>query len=84
MVHTFGEESDPARRIRVKQGQRIRQYRKLRDMTQKQLAQAFNPPLTEATISQWENGHTTPRQHIQVELARILDCPWNILFGLDR
>lgn len=84
MVLTFGEEPDPAKRIRKKQGALIVQYRGFRGLTQEQLALRFDPPITDAAISQWENGHTTPRQHHQVELCSILDVPWSAIFGLDR
>lgn len=84
MVQQFGEEKDPAKRIRLRQGELIRQYRNVRGMTQKALAASFDPPITEATVSQWENGVYTPRPHLQVQLAKILDFPWSAVFGLDR
>ena len=87
MVITVGHELDPARRLRQKQGKRIKEMRAFRKLTLRQLAAAMSQQqgitITAAAISAWEQGQSTPRQHLQVSLAKALDTPWSSLFGLD-
>lgn len=87
MLITVGRESDPARRIRQHQGRRLRELRQLRQMTLRSLAARMSEQpgvtVTAAAISEWERGVSTPRQHMQVAVARALDVPWSTLFGLD-
>jgi transcriptional regulator with XRE-family HTH domain len=81
MVITLGREPDPAKRIRQHQGRIIREARNFRNMTRIELAEAMG--VTVGAISQWENGTTTPRQHIQAQLAKVLNVPWSMIFSLD-
>lgn len=81
MVITLGREPDLARRIRQHQGRIIRETRKLRDLSRGELAETMG--VTIGAVSQWENGTTTPRQHIQAQLAKALDVPWSMIFSLD-
>lgn len=81
MVLTLGHDPDPAQRIRRRQGGLIRKTRQLRDMSRADLAATLK--VTVGAVSQWENGTTTPRQHLQVALAKALDVPWSMIFGLD-
>lgn len=83
MVLTIGREQDPAKRIRSRQGKLIRQYRELRELSQEALGQLLDPPVTGAAVSEWERGASSPRQHLQVALAKALNVPWSALFGLD-
>lgn len=71
----------PAQGIRQRQGAKIRDFRKLRQLSQQQLADAVG--VTKAAVSEWENGKSAPRQHYQVGIARALGAPWSALFGLD-
>lgn len=81
MVVKFGTEADPARRLRLRQGAAIRTVRKMRGMTPSELADKIKK--TQSAISQWERGVYTPRQSVQVDIAKALDVPWSMLFGLD-
>lgn len=81
VVLTFGHEPDPAKRIRQRQANLIRKTRLLRDISRAELAETLG--VTVGAVSQWENGTTSPRQHVQVALAKTLDVPWSMIFGLD-
>lgn len=81
MVIRMGHEADPAKRRRQRQGETIRKVRKLREMSADQLAEACG--VTVGAVSQWETGRFTPRQEMQVRIARALDVPWSTIFGLD-
>lgn len=81
MVIRVGHESDPSKRRRQRQGETIRKVRKLRDMSIEELATSCG--VTVGAVSQWETGRFTPRQEMQVRIARALDVPWSTLFGLD-
>lgn len=71
----------PAEALRRKQGDRIRSHRKLHQWSQSDLAGRIG--VTKAAVSEWENGKSAPRQHIQVAIAREFNTPWSALFGLD-
>jgi putative transcriptional regulator len=71
----------PSAAIRQKQGNTIRQYRKLRKMSQADLAAAVG--VTKAAVSEWEKGYSSPRPHLQIAIAQAFDAPWNAIFGLD-
>jgi transcriptional regulator with XRE-family HTH domain len=71
----------PGEALRRRQGGRIKDFRQLRKMSQSDLAGACS--VTKAAVSEWENGKSTPRQHLQVKIAKALDAPWSALFGLD-
>lgn len=80
-VVTFGKQPDVAKRIRERQGATIRKVRALRGLSIQDLAEACN--VTPGAVSQWENGTFSPRQALQVAIAKALDVPWSTLFGLD-
>lgn len=76
-----GHEPDPARRRRQRQGALIRKIRQMREMTIVELATACG--VTHGAVSQWETGRFTPRDEMQVRIAKALDVPWSALFALD-
>lgn len=82
MVIKYGREADPARRIRMSQGNRIRQARKIKGISIEEFAAEIG--VTPGAVSQWETGRFAPRQHLQVAIARVLDVPHSLLFGLDE
>lgn len=41
------------------------------ELTQRQVAEAFNPPLASATVGTWENGIAAPRRSMLAEIARV-------------
>ncbi len=61
-------------------GQRIRQYRLLKSMTQEQLAQRLN--LTPQAVSKWENGATMPDIQLLPELSVLLGVSIDALFSM--
>jgi transcriptional regulator with XRE-family HTH domain len=81
MVITLGREADPRKRIRKRQGDTIRKVRQLRGLSIEEFAKAV--AVTSSAVSQWETGRFTPRQEMQVRIARALDVPWSTIFGLD-
>lgn len=76
-----GHHPDPAVRRRKRQGDLIRKVRKMREMSIDDLAAACG--VTPGAVSQWETGRFTPRQEMQVRIARALDVPWSTIFALD-
>ena len=76
-----GHELDPAVRRRKRQGDLIRKVRKMRQLSIDDLAEACG--VTAGAVSQWETGRFTPRQEMQVRIARALDVPWSTIFALD-
>lgn len=67
--------------IRANQGRKIRQFRKLHDLSQAGLGAKVN--VSAAAVSEWERGLSSPRPHLQVLIAKALQAPWSVLFGLD-
>jgi transcriptional regulator with XRE-family HTH domain len=53
----------------------------MRNMSVTELAVAVG--VTPGAVSQWETGRFSPRQQVQVRIARALDVPWQMVFGLD-
>ncbi len=82
MVIKYGREADPSRRIRVSQGSRIRQARKIKGLSIDEFATLLG--VSAGAVSQWETGRFAPRQHLQVAIARTLDVPHSLLFSLDE
>lgn len=81
MVLQIGNDPDPAKRRRQRQGATIRKVRLMRGMSIAELAAACG--VTTGAISQWETGRFTPRDDMQIRIAKALDMPWSTLFGLD-
>jgi transcriptional regulator with XRE-family HTH domain len=76
-----GHHPDPGVRRRKRQGDLIRKVRKMRELSIDDLAEACG--VTPGAVSQWETGRFTPRQEMQVRIARALDVPWSTIFALD-
>ena len=55
-------------------GEKIRQVRRSKDRTQKDLAQQIG--LTKAQLSRWEQDHVVPRTRNLQDLATALDVPF--------
>lgn len=81
MVIQIGHEPDPRKRIRQRQGAMIRKLRQMRNLSIGELAEALE--VSPGAVSQWETGRFTPRQAVQVRIAKVLDVPWSMIFGLD-
>lgn len=58
---------------------RLKEIREQHSITQKQLAEKLN--VEQNTVSQWETGTRIPRTSTLVELAQILNCSIDDLFG---
>lgn len=50
----------------------IQKYRKQKNMTQKQLAEAVG--VTQGAVTQWEKGATNPKIETLVVMAKLFDC----------
>jgi DNA-binding XRE family transcriptional regulator len=50
----------------------IQKYRKQKNMTQKQLAEAVG--VTQGAVNQWEKGATNPKIETLVVMAKLFDC----------
>jgi transcriptional regulator with XRE-family HTH domain len=61
-------------------GQRIRQLRQERHLTQTQFGQVLN--LAESTISLYESNHRSPDYHILLQIADYFDVSVDYLLGL--
>ncbi len=59
-----------------KLGEKIREYRLIRGLNQRQLAKKLK--VTWETVSRWENGRVSPIKRLQ-DIANILDIPVNYL-----
>ena len=59
----------------------IRKYRKLRGMTQKELALAMD--VDQAAVSRWETGETKPLRKTHQRLADVLGCTVDDLLADD-
>lgn len=81
MVQQFGVETDPNVRRRKRQGAAMRTTRELRGITVEGLAADID--VTPGAIRHWETGRYTPRQPHQIAIARALNVPWGVIFGLD-
>lgn len=58
---------------------KIRELRKARGMSQRQLANEVG--VSPGAVAQWELGATTPTTANLVALASVLDCSMDALFG---
>lgn len=59
---------------------RLRAARKAKKLTQEQLASSLNT--TKATISNWENGHSTPSNDMLILISKNLECSVDYLLGI--
>lgn len=59
----------------------IRKLRQFQQLSIADFAEALD--VTPGAVSQWECGRFTPRQHIQVAIAKLLQVPHSAIFGLD-
>lgn len=76
----------PANRLRRIHGENIRRMRRLRGLTQAELADhmaGIDCPVTRQAIATWETGGSTPRPHHQAALARVLGIPHAALFPME-
>ena len=62
-------------------GKRIKQFRKEKRITQKQLAEEVG--CAEMTISQYERGLYSPKTNTRIAIAKALGIPYNSLFGVN-
>lgn len=60
----------------------IRKIRKRKKMSQKSISALIG--VTQAAVSQWESGKTTPTAQNIIDLARILDCTTDDILITDK
>jgi transcriptional regulator with XRE-family HTH domain len=70
------------RAVKAKLGQIVREFRKQRGLTQRELGQSVGVTLSQ--ISNIETGHTPPSLETLVRIARTLRVPLPEMFGFDR
>lgn len=63
-------------------GNNIRKYRKISNVSQKQIADALG--IKQAAVSLWEHGRTTPRSNMIPALLEILNISIEDLYGDDE
>lgn len=61
--------------------ERIKQARKNNKLTQEELAKKVN--ITKATISNYENGYSSPSNEMLVDLSDVLNVTTDYLLGRD-
>jgi len=87
VVIPVGHEPNPAKRIRLTQAKRLIEMRHLRGITQQELADRIAAipgfTCTKQAVCKWESGAASPRAHMQVAIAQVLDVPVSLIFGLD-
>lgn len=87
-VIQIGQEPDPAKRLREKQGATLKDVRtKFRGLSMSTVVERMNAlpgiSITQQAISQWENGQTTPRPHLKVAICKVLDVHPSSIWNLD-
>lgn len=86
-LQTFGQEPDPAKRLRQKEGAKLRELRTVfRGLTMEEVAErmeALGVPVTQQAISLWENGKASPRPHMRVAICKVLDVSPSSIWNLD-
>lgn len=83
VVRHFGEEADPAKRLRQKWGASIRAQRNALGFSLDRLAELMveaGYPITATAIGMWERGETSPRWHHQIAVAKVLMTTRSVLF----
>ena len=63
----------------IKIGKFIAERRKLKNLTQAQLAEKLN--ITDRAVSKWENGRSLPDSSIMLELCEMLEITVNDLLS---
>ncbi len=66
----------------VEFGERLRQFRKERNLTQKQLADLIG--VKNSVISFYEVGERTPSLEVLVKLAKVLHMSTDALLGIEK
>lgn len=61
-------------------GRNIEALRTRLKLSQKQLADLMDPPVTQPTVARWENGKIEPRLAYKIQLCRVLHTEWRLLF----
>lgn len=83
VVRHFGEESDPAKRLKVKWGEALRAQREALSLTLDQVAERMSEGgchVSAAAIGMWERGETAPKWHNQMAVAKALNTTRSVLF----
>jgi transcriptional regulator with XRE-family HTH domain len=63
-------------------GERLQQQRQLKNLSQKQVAEAIN--VSPSVVSNYENGERTPSLESLVSLARLFQCSTDYLLGFEK
>lgn len=63
-------------------GERLQQQRQLKNLSQKQVADAIH--VSASIVSNYENGERTPSLEILVSLANLYNCSTDYLLGFEK
>lgn len=63
-------------------GERIKEQRELKKLSQKELADKIN--VSASIVSNYENGERTPSLEILMALARTFQCSTDYLIGFEK
>ena len=83
VVRHFGEESDPAKRLKQKWGEALRSQRETLGFTLDEVAERMKASgchVSPQAIGMWERGETAPKWHNQMAVAQALGTTRSVLF----
>ena len=62
-------------------GKKIKEYRKLNNITQQELANKLG--ISRSTLSYYENGEVEPNIYTLLKLSEIMNCSMDYLFSIE-
>ncbi len=81
-LRTWGKNIETTRNLRRPDGS-VRTSSAQSGMSQTDLGELLDPPVTQATVSRWEAGVMEPRRHYKAQLAHALGVPAPALFPIE-
>lgn len=81
LLRTWGKNIRRQRMLRNGNGD-IRRNNAELPMSQAELGQLLEPPVTQATVSRWEDGKMEPRLAYKIQIAEVLGDDASTLFPL--
>lgn len=81
LLRTWGQNIERTRLFRNEEGE-IRRSFDESPMSQATLGSLLEPPVSQATVSRWEDGKMEPRLTYKIQIARVLGVEASGLFPL--
>lgn len=81
LLRTWGKNIERHRLLRNDEGE-IRRNNLEDPMSQAELGALLDPPVTQATVSRWEDGKMEPRLLYKIQIAQVLGVDAGTLFAL--